>query len=741
MDKTPKTLFEKALPDEYSSMLSIKRPPKILAAYFMDHGGVLITSVEREEGSLDADIFSGMLSAVNNFVKDSMDQMTGNVSSGALGAMTYDDEELGEVTIQMSRGDRGVMAVTYIGEVSEGLKKELARLNAEVHRNHSEMLVDWDGDVGSELIISIRTSMKNLFFDSKKYEGIIEIGKLKATRENIKEKMLKKLKLEFSKNRFAFVFDDVQEMDDFSVEMTRYFVRNSSIPMICQYETEVLESVPDVVCNIIEGMDKGKISMVVIKSDVDIESLAEDKFVTLDKIVMDMLKYASVLGEFDVEIISDASGIALESVRKGAEILEQIGIIAKRRFANSRLKERAYETITYEDRSNLELSMVRALESRGDEYVPMIAELSLKNKDEMKDKAIQYSLEAAEQFLRALDLQGSLYFYHEAIDLDEDVQRKIKTLKEILEIERSTWISHGLYEQYRADIATLEELAQISGDDDAIAIAKLYRLRLLKDNESSGLGDAVDRLLELEKLAQKLDDIELLISAYNFIGIIHRKKGLLDKALVYFKKALYLAGENEVISHRYKIQNNMGLCLMAKGEWEHAERLFASSLDIARKLNYVYSLPSLMSNLVYLYSEKGKASDDPETRDEIKHKIIDLKDESMEICEETGELKNELSILLSTAELIMKYPEELHHAKDLFNSAWIISEKLGYDTTKALVLLNLSELNLLEYRSNVETLERLLEEGTIDEEFIDLLKERIGISRSVIDIIEEKFFM
>ncbi len=742
-DYTAKTVFEKALPEDYSYLFSIKKPPKVLASYFIDHSGLLLASSERKESGLDPDIFSGMLNAVNNFVKDSIDQMRDNPSEGSLGAMTYEDKEIGDVTIQMSQGRCGVLVVTYLGESSKRVKNEFDSLNREIHDRYSKEVENWDGDSNAEHIISIQSIMKSFFFDSKRFEGTINLDRLKTARENIKEKVLKALEKEYKKNKIALVFDNIQNIDDFSVEMICYIVRNTSIPVVCQSETHVMGKDADqkVLRKIFDGIPEDEITKKTIHSRVDIQTLVKEKLEGIDENVLEVLRYASVLGEFDVGVISEAIEIDRVQVEREMDILQEIGILVDNKFANSRLRQRAYETMTTDEKADIEISIAGSLESRGDEYVPKIAKLLLPHSSKVREKAVIYSIKAAEQFLQNLNLEKALYYYHEAIELDNDKKRKMETLKEVLEIERLTWISNQMRDEYHSDITTLEEVARDAGNEEMLTIAKIHDLRLYKENDLFDLDEAMERFKDIKKHAENLANVELLIKANNLAGIIHRKKNMLDEAVRYYKIALYLSNGNGILSEKFKMQNNIALCLMMKKNWNEAESLFLASLKTAKTLNYTYAIPSLYSNLVYLYSEMGKTSKDQEVKNRLKVKINELTDEAIEICEETGELKNELSILLSSAEFLMTYPDKLQYSRELFLDALDIGEKLGYDTPQALVLMNLCELNMKDFKFSLGELISFVEDGAVEEEFIGLLSKKIEKFEEIKDTLEEKIFM
>jgi predicted ATPase len=61
-------------------------PPKIQWLYLINNSGMLVSQYSRSEGGLDSDIFAGMLTAVENFVKDSLEGLDGGTGGALAGS-------------------------------------------------------------------------------------------------------------------------------------------------------------------------------------------------------------------------------------------------------------------------------------------------------------------------------------------------------------------------------------------------------------------------------------------------------------------------------------------------------------------------------------------------------------------------------------------------------------------------------------------------------------------------------
>ncbi len=64
-------------------------PPRVISIYLIDSDGLLVDRSERQTSELDPDIFASMLTAVGNFVMDSLSMM--GKEGGGLNTIGYGD--------------------------------------------------------------------------------------------------------------------------------------------------------------------------------------------------------------------------------------------------------------------------------------------------------------------------------------------------------------------------------------------------------------------------------------------------------------------------------------------------------------------------------------------------------------------------------------------------------------------------------------------------------------------------
>ena len=98
----------------------------------------MLSSLMDEEAKVDEDIMSSMLTAINDFVKDSF-QTTGN-----LGSIDY-----GENQIILERGKHTMLASVVYGEANRDLRSRMSRALTKIEDEFKSDIKDWNGDVDS----------------------------------------------------------------------------------------------------------------------------------------------------------------------------------------------------------------------------------------------------------------------------------------------------------------------------------------------------------------------------------------------------------------------------------------------------------------------------------------------------------------------------------------------------------------------------------------------------------------
>ena len=141
VDKTVGTAqakAEAAKAEKESEDRKKKREKRFLveAVYLIYNDGRLLAKSLSEKQETDAEILTGMLSAVGDFVSDSLG------TKGHLGTMQH-----GDSTILIEQGKECHLAAITYGKPGKGLKKALRKQLSVIEDEYIKDLKDWNGDV------------------------------------------------------------------------------------------------------------------------------------------------------------------------------------------------------------------------------------------------------------------------------------------------------------------------------------------------------------------------------------------------------------------------------------------------------------------------------------------------------------------------------------------------------------------------------------------------------------------
>jgi len=116
---------------------AISHPPYIIEElYIIYKDGRLINSILSKDAKVDSDIMSSMLTAINDFVKDSFE------TTKDIGTLKY-----GENQIIMERGEHCVLAAVIYGETTRELRSRMANTLMDIEQSHNNELQNWNGDL------------------------------------------------------------------------------------------------------------------------------------------------------------------------------------------------------------------------------------------------------------------------------------------------------------------------------------------------------------------------------------------------------------------------------------------------------------------------------------------------------------------------------------------------------------------------------------------------------------------
>lgn len=205
-DVMEKPLFEE---EEHTSFSEI---------FAVDNSGLLLAAtVDESDEEMDGDIFAGMLSAVQNFVKDSFDH-SGD-SGGGLGRLEY-----GNMKILIEHGAHIYLAAVIKGKEHPEMKQALAKTVRDIDMEDAEMLESWSGDMDEMQGIQskITTLSNNKYLVRKEIEDL----DLENERRRIADRILELLYGLSEDTPILLLLEDLQWADESSLFVFDYISRN-----------------------------------------------------------------------------------------------------------------------------------------------------------------------------------------------------------------------------------------------------------------------------------------------------------------------------------------------------------------------------------------------------------------------------------------------------------------------------------------------------------------------------------
>ncbi len=133
-----------------SGVVYHKKSRFIAEEVFLIHkGGTLINHLTRhKQANVDDVIFSGMFTAVQEFIKDTFTQdSSSDVSDDSENKWLLDELKLGDNKILIERSKNTFLAVIFSGDGSKRLRRIVNRLLDKIEKKYALVLSKWDGNI------------------------------------------------------------------------------------------------------------------------------------------------------------------------------------------------------------------------------------------------------------------------------------------------------------------------------------------------------------------------------------------------------------------------------------------------------------------------------------------------------------------------------------------------------------------------------------------------------------------
>ena len=268
----PFLLFSNALENEIDKPLFQEQEYSSFTAVFaVNKSGILLAQDSSDAGNLDADIFAGMLSAVQNFVRDSLGGSE-ELRTG-LGRLEY-----GNMKILIEYGSNIFLVAVLKGNEHPNMKNLLKFTIRNIEDESGDILQSWAGNMADVAPIQnhISTVAIAKFLVRRDMEGV----KLENERIKIADEVLEILKSLSREEPIILLLEDIHWADESSIFVLNYLARNIVNEKILTIGT-LRPEMSDIVRTTVEKMtQEGNVSLMpLIRLGVDcVSSLVESMF-------------------------------------------------------------------------------------------------------------------------------------------------------------------------------------------------------------------------------------------------------------------------------------------------------------------------------------------------------------------------------------------------------------------------------------------------------------------------------
>ncbi len=220
--------------------------------FLISRVGLLITHLSSsDDEGVDEDILSSMLTAVQDFVKDSFGDGEMPTIDGGLGRLEYRNKK-----VLLEHGDFVFLAGVVSGEEHPRMRGDLNKLLANVEAEFGDLLRDWDGDLDS--VSGTRDVLGKLINNRYPVRRTLESMNIEAERLAAQVKVQKVLEGKAEKG-LILLLEDIHLADEATLMAIPYLSRNlrdKRVMICCTYEPD---NMSDLLVDTINSMKKESI--------------------------------------------------------------------------------------------------------------------------------------------------------------------------------------------------------------------------------------------------------------------------------------------------------------------------------------------------------------------------------------------------------------------------------------------------------------------------------------------------
>ena len=722
-------------PLNISHLFQSLSPPRIERLFLIAKSGILLKSVGKEDG-MDGDIFTGMLTAVGHFVRDSMQMLGGD--EGSLDVLGY-----GSMRILIERGELCSIAAVISGKENEYLIGDLQRALEEIHERYGDVLREWDSDMDK---IAGTEEILGEIVESGKYEGIdYSEEDPKLRKGSIMDNVTLALRRHSRSHPILLIVEDLQWADSSTLSLLHYLSRNirdSRILLIGTYRPEdvpegsallntislmMSESLLDTISLgpidegelmefLIKRMGKARESMArkiceesggnplfatemlnsVLESGTEegipemprrMRDIVLGKIQRLSEEEREMAEAAAVFGEdFNPDILSKMLDRKKIEVIKAMKRMKKMGIFqekeGKYRFRTPKIREILYEEMGEDLAGAYHELAAQCLEESGADSSTLGYHYFMAG---IYDKAIPHLLSAAEEAMKKYSNEEAERLLGYVLRATEDgrwEQERAKALENLGEI-------YMRYGRFPEAIEKFQEALDISEEGSGRLMG-----RMAEAYQQMG---EYEKALETVKNAEKIADISEKGRLMILEGSILYRKGEYDHAMEVLERALRFLEEHGNERDMASAIRSIGNIHYARGEYEKAMEYYQRSLSVSGE-----DLPGKAMSFNNLGVVNVKLGNYDEAAEYFK--------QALKIRERTGDQWG-IAMFLSNLGVVHSESGDYEKAMHYFQRSLKIRERIGDRWGEAMSLNNIGLIHLEkgEYRKAVEHFERALE--------------------------------
>ena len=413
---------------------------------------------------------------------------------------------------------------------------------------------------------------------------------------------------------------------------------------------------------------------------ISIKELIHLRLQRLDEVSVDVLEYASVIGnEFPLELLNNIIDMPESKLVNVLSKLTEAKFIEDLKkedsfvfqFTHNKIHEVIYNSINSVKKKVIHLRLAKYLEdSKIDNIDEVVYDLAHHFYNGLDfDRALSYSIEGGEKAMRTYANKEALDLYNIALNslrrLDEKLantthykEKKIEVLSKLGSLNKTMGDWDKALNYYENVLPICDEISDSHKKASTyLEIGWIYQQR-------SFWTEAHNYFNKSLAIAEEINDKQIVGEAYNGLGAVSERGGDFDKALEYYSISRQFAEKNQDMGNLAKAHNAFGRIYNLQGDFTKATKHKETSIYIFEKLNDLPELAKAYTSLGLTYFDMGKL----EKNIEYNEKCIELADQISDIRIKGYGLSNSVDALVKT--------EQLDKAEEYTSTALEIFKKL-----------------------------------------------------------------